>query len=130
MTFGSGFLTEMILLLTLFVDDGAKLQNVYAPLPLGMHIGFCVLATILYAVLYMRRRKPSYLCLLAAVDLTVVTQFWTHSAVIATLFAAEVCLLTACIVFSYKAAKQNKLEIAAAGAPEEDAVDGAFEDEE
>ena len=84
----------------------------------------------------LRRRIHSLLvpyvlfCLLAAVDLTVVTQFWTHSAVIATLFAAEVCLLTACIVFSYKAAKQKKLETAAASAPEEDAVDGAFEDEE
>lgn len=117
-------------MLTLFADDGAKLQNVYAPLPLGMHIGFCVLATVLYAVLYMRRRKPSYLCLLVAVDLTIVTQFLTHSAVIATLFAAEVCLLAACVVFSIKASKQKKAEAGSVGTHDDDAVDTAFEDEE
>ncbi len=102
----------MILLLEIFAEESGKLQNVYAPLPLGFHIVFCLIATALYLVLFMRRKSYNYLCLLAAVDLTIIPQFATQSAVIGTLFFVEIALLAASCVFSYRASKARKLAAA------------------
>ena len=97
-------------MLEIFAEEGDKLQNVYAPLPLGFHIVFCLIATALYLVLFQRRKSYNYLCLLLAVDLTILPQFFTQSAVIGTLFFVEVVLLIASAVFSYKESKKKKLQ--------------------
>ena len=119
----------MILLLEIFAEESGKLQNVYAPLPLGVHIGFCLIATALYIVLFQRRKTYNYLCLLAAVDLTLIPQFATQSAVIGTLFFVEIALLAASCVFSYKASKAKKLAAAnKSHEPAEGPSDDAEED--
>ena len=106
----------MITVLEIFAEETVKLQNVYAPLPLGIHIGFCIIATIVYALLYMRRRSYNYLCLLAAVDLTIVTQFFPEDGVITALFIVEIGLLAACVIYSVRESKAKKAAAAEAEA--------------
>ena len=59
--------------LTLF-SATQGLQNVYTPFPFKMHLGFCIIATILYLIQFYRRGSFHYLVLMAAIDLTFLTQ--------------------------------------------------------
>lgn len=97
----------MIQLLTSAASD--QLQNVYTPLPLNVHFIFCLIATLLYLLQYYRKGAVHYLVLMAAVDATIVTQFWTTPAAIAVLAVAEVVLLAAYGVMSFRYNKAQKL---------------------
>ncbi|MBR1423262.1 MAG: hypothetical protein IJ571_07480 [Ruminococcus sp.] len=107
-------------MLQILADDGATLQNVYAPLPLGIHIGFCIIATAVYAALFARRRGYNYLCLLAAVDLTLLTQFFTDDSFITALFIVELGLLAASAIYSFRASRAKKEQKAAADNKDEE----------
>ncbi len=89
-------------------QDTTAMQNVYAPLPMNIHLIFCIIATIVYLTQYARKGAVHYLLLLLAVDLTFVTQICTANAVIGCLFAAEVVLLICSGVFSYRFSKKQK----------------------
>ncbi len=84
------------------------MQNVYAPLPFVAHLVFCALATLLYAVLFNRRGKKHYLVLMIAIDLTLMTQFWTDEIVIFAVGFAEVVMLIIAGVLAYQSAKEDK----------------------
>lgn len=101
-------------LLRLFVEsDGSKMQNVYTPLSLTVHFIFCIIATALYLTMYYRRGSVHYLLLMFAIDATIITQYWTSSAAIATLAVIEIVLVGAAIFFYIKYAKKLKAENAA-----------------
>lgn len=84
------------------------MQNIYAPLPLSAHLVFCVLATLLYAVLFNRRGKKHYLIMMIAIDLTLMTQFWTDKMVIFALGIVELILIIMAIVLAVKANRADK----------------------
>lgn len=88
--------------------DSNGMQNVYAPLPFTAHLIFCVLATLLYAVLFNRRGRKQYLILIIAIDMTLMTQFWTQDIVIFFIGFAELIMLTFAIVLSYRSGKEDK----------------------
>ena len=85
--------------------EAVALQNVYAPLPLNVHMIFCVIATLLYITQFIRKGSVHYLIIMTAVDLTLVTQFCTENIVIAFLFGLEVILLVLAGIFSHKFSK-------------------------
>ena len=119
-------------MLEIFAEENVKLQNVYAPLSLSMHIGFCVIATLVYAALFYRRRTYNYLCLLAAVDLTIITQFFPEERVITALFIIEIGLIAASAIYSFRASKAKKTAAAAsasAPAPKAGTDDSTDDDE-
>lgn len=93
--------------ITLFAGKSG-MQNVYAPLPFVAHLVFCALATLLYAVLFNRRGKKHYLVLMIAIDLTLMTQFWTDEIVIFAIGFAEVIMLIIAGVLAYQSAKEDK----------------------
>lgn len=84
------------------------MQNVYAPLPFTAHLIFCVLATLLYAVLFNRRGKKHYLILMIAIDLTLMTQFWTQEIVIFFIGFSEVVMLIMALGLSYRSNKEER----------------------
>ncbi len=90
-------------------ESFSKLQNVYAPLPLTAHLVFCALATLLYAVLYNRWGKRHYLIIMIAIDLTLMTQFWTSKVLIYALGICEIALLITAGVLAYRSNKEEKL---------------------
>ena len=85
-----------------------QMQNVYTPLPMLPHFVFCLIATIVYFAQYYRRGSLHYLLLLAACDLTFVTQINTAPALMIALFVAEIALLVCAGVISFKNAKKQK----------------------
>ncbi len=94
------------------------LQNVYTPFPLKMHLGFCVLATVLYLLQFYRKGSWHYLVLMAAMDLTFITQtsICRTGGRIAMLGVVEVALLAIAFVLNHHRSKELKAQQAAAAA--------------
>ncbi len=84
------------------------MQNIYAPLPLTAHLIFCTLATLLYATLFNRRGKKHYLVIMIAIDLTLMTQFWTDKVVIFALGFSEAVLLILAAALAIKSGREEK----------------------
>ncbi len=78
------------------------MQNVYTPMPLGVHFIFCLIATLLYLVQFYRKGAWHYILLMAAVDLTFITQFWTSHFAISALAISEAVLLIGAAVLSHR----------------------------
>ncbi len=75
------------------------LQNVYTPLPLGIHIVFCIFATVVLLIQYSRKSRICYLLATIAVDATLITHLaFEHKAVILTLEIIELLLVAGCII--------------------------------
>lgn len=103
-------------------NTSSKLQNVYTPLPFRMHFVFCLLATLLYLVQFYRKRSAYYLLIMAAIDLTFITQYWTSKPVIWGLGIAEVILLVLAALSAYRYNKKIKAQNAQANAQLEKAL--------
>ena len=92
------------------------MQNVYTPMPMGVHFVFCLIATLLYLVQFYRKGAWHYLLLMIAVDLTFITQLWTSHFAISALAIAEAALLIAAAILCFrynkalKAAHQKQIE--------------------
>lgn len=91
-------------------NNAAKLQNVYTPLPFRIHFVFCILATLLYLVQFYRKRSAYYLFIMAAIDLTFITQFWSSKPVIWGLGIAEIILIVLAAFSAHRYNKKAKAE--------------------
>lgn len=78
------------------------IENVYAPLPASLHIGFCILSTILFLVLYARRRQKKSIYTLIAIDLTLLARLSHDDYTILIVALAELILLAMIFVDSMK----------------------------
>ena len=110
--------------------NAPALQNVHTPFPMGMHLVFCIAATVVYGLQYISKKSLHYMCLLLACDLTFVVQLNTSDVTIGVLFVLEALLLIGAAVFSHKYNKKLKAEEGESKKPAEnnDSVDNAFED--
>ncbi|MBR4555042.1 MAG: hypothetical protein IKO27_05555 [Ruminococcus sp.] len=106
-------------------DTGEKMQNVYTPLSLTVHIIFCVIATALYLTLYYRRGSVHYLLLMFAIDATIITQYWTTTLSITLLGISEIVLVGTAIFFYVKYSRKLKAENAAKEAAAKEAEERA-----
>ncbi|MBR6101603.1 MAG: hypothetical protein IKP95_04175 [Ruminococcus sp.] len=107
------------------IDDGSKMQNVFTPLSLSVHLVFTMIATALYLTLYYRRGSVHYLTLMFAIDATFITQFWTSSIAITLLGIVEIILLGCTFWFGHKYSKKVKAETAAKEAARKEAEERA-----
>ncbi|MBR1738730.1 MAG: hypothetical protein IJ737_00385 [Ruminococcus sp.] len=117
--------------ISIAVLANSEMQNIFTPLPMGVHFVFCLIATAVYLALYARKDSPHYLVLMAAVDLTFLTQINTSSVTIGLLGAGEIVLLIAAAVMSYrfnKSVKDGSYAKKKAAAAEEDDDDEDDED--
>lgn len=97
-------------MLELLANNATGMQNVYTPLPFKVHFIFCIIATLLYLVQFYRKRSAYYLLIMAAIDLTFVTQYWSGKPVIYALAAAEIVLIAAAVIASVMYNKKVKAE--------------------
>lgn len=95
---------------TFMILTANQLQNVHAPLPLKAHIIFCVIATVVYGLQFMRKKLNYYFYIILAVDLTILTQFYTQNYVIWALAVAEIILLVMAFVSQHNHKKKLKEE--------------------
>jgi predicted membrane protein len=68
-----------------------------------------VFATILYAVQFYRKKHNHYFYLILAIDMTILTHFYTQSVFITSLAAAETILLIMIFTSMIKASRKNKI---------------------
>lgn len=116
------------------------IENVYAPLPFGFHLGFCILATIVYGISFARKKQKRYFYLLLAIDVTLLTQLGDNVYSILIIVIAEVVLIMMAIVdyvkfrVEQKSLEQAKAAMANAQAEEttaeeaEEAIDTIFDE--
>ena len=134
--------------MTIFDADVVGLQNVHTPLSSSQHLGFCIIATVIYLIQFYRHGGWHNLLLLLAIDLTYITQtsLCSEENDYLLLGIAEVVLLAASftmqILFNKKqksaklaaeaaADEQNERRTAAENeqkAQDEKFVDNAFEE--
>lgn len=88
------------------------MQNVYTPLTSTQHLVFCIFATVLYLTLFYRKGAWHYLLIMAAIDLTYLTQtpLCTTAHSINILGIAEVIILISAEVMNFRYSKRLKKE--------------------
>jgi hypothetical protein len=96
----------------IFATD--QMQNVYVPLPFSWHLGFCIIATVVYALEIYRKGSIHYLFMMLAVDATIMMQFFNNSTAVVILAVMEILLLGAAITFGVMDSKKKKAEKAVA----------------
>ncbi len=75
------------------------LQNVYTPLPFGIHLALCIFATVVFLVQFFRKNRVSYLLAALAVDATLSTHFaYENEKFILILEIVELLLILGCII--------------------------------
>lgn len=90
--------------------EALKLQNRFAPLPMKLHIAFCVVATVLFLILYLRKKRMSDLYWMLVCDTTLILQFY-YDPLTAT--AVGVCELVLLSLIVWEAIKESKAQKAA-----------------
>lgn len=95
--------------MTILAND-LGMQNVYTPLTMDKHLLFCFMATVIYLAQFYRKGSWHYLIIMAAVDLTFLTQTSLSSSrsAINALGVVEALLLITAFIFYLKASKQEK----------------------
>lgn len=114
-------------MIQLFANQN-MMQNVYTPLPMYVHLGFCIVASVVYLLQFYRKGSWHYITLMFAADLTFATQVYTGDWFIKVLFVVEMLLLAASAVLGHlynKKQKDKKPEPAPTGDPTDDS---AFDD--
>ncbi|MBQ8121641.1 MAG: hypothetical protein IJ172_12815 [Ruminococcus sp.] len=91
-----------------------QMQNIYVPLPFKVHLVFCIIATIVYALEIYRKKSLHYVFMMLAVDATLMMQFFNNSTAVVVLAVLESLLLGAAIVFAVLESKKRKAAAAAA----------------
>lgn len=117
-------------MIEILTKTDSTMQNIYTALPTGMHLGFCVIATLVYGLQFIRKKSPHYILLLIACDLTFITQIYVSYRLLTVLAVLEVGLLIASAVISFiNNKKENEAENGSKKNSESDsAVDNAFDD--
>ncbi|MCD7784975.1 MAG: hypothetical protein LUH18_05270 [Oscillospiraceae bacterium] len=89
----------------------AELQSRFAPLPKNMHIIFCIIATVVFLALYLRKRKIVDFLWLFVCDLPLILQFYGDPTTAAVVGVCEVILLIAIFVFWIQDRKNSKNQL-------------------
>lgn len=95
-----------------------NIQNRFAPMPRNLHIAFCVVATILFVILYLKYHKLKDVLWLAVCDLTIILQFYGDSTTAGVIGVFEVILLVMIFIEYMKERKIQKAKLAAEKAEE------------
>lgn len=104
-------------------EQSSQMQNLYTPLPMMPHFVFCLIATVIYLAQYYRKGHIHYLLVMAAIDLTFVTQINTSDIVINCLFWGEIVILAAAAVLSFRISRKKKKEEKAQKQEAENAIE-------
>ncbi len=82
------------------------LQNRFAPLSMNLHIIFCILATVLFIIIYLRTKKLSNIFWLLICDATVILQWFGDKT---TALGVGICeiVLFAFLVLELRKEKKN-----------------------
>lgn len=90
------------------------IENIYAPFPFPLHLGFCIFATLFLILQLYRKKNIYYILLMLGIDLTLTTQYTQNEKIVLILGIVELILLIwiiiSMIIVSNKKKKNNKAE--------------------
>ncbi len=83
------------------------LQSRFAPLPMHLHVIFCVLATVLFVVIYLRTKKLSNIFWLLICDATLVLQWYGDKT---TALGVGICEIVLFVLLVLELRKEKKAD--------------------
>ena len=89
------------------LSAAAQLQSRFTPMPFGLHIGFCIFATIVFLIIFLRRKTVSSLVWLLICDATVILQFYSDKT---TATAVGICEIFLFVVLFWTSANEKILQ--------------------
>lgn len=91
------------------------IENVYAPLPFGFHLCFCILATIVYTISFIRKKQKRHFYLMLAIDFTLLTHLGDNVYSILVIVIAEIVLILMAFVdyIKFKTEQKRKADVQA-----------------
>ncbi len=87
------------------------LQNRFAPLPMNLHIGFCIIATALFLTIYFRSKKLSNIYWALICDATIILQWYGDPITAAGVGICEIALF---VILILELRKEKKADAALA----------------
>lgn len=87
------------------------LQNRFAPLPINLHIGFCIVATALFLTIYFRNKKLSNIYWALICDATIILQ-WYGDPITAS--GVGICEIALFVILILELRKEKKADAALA----------------
>lgn len=100
-------------MITLAVDSMSTVRSRFTPLPLNMHLWFCVYATVVFMIIFYRRKSVSSLIWALICDATLILQFYNDKYTAAAVFVCEVVMFAILAVLWVRDKKAAKLKAAA-----------------
>lgn len=91
--------------------QAAELRSRFAPMPVGLHVGFCIFATVVFLLIYMRKRTLSSILWILICDATIILQLYGDAATATAVGICEIVLFAILAWASfgeYRAAKAAK----------------------
>ena len=96
------------------------LQSRFTPLPMHLHIIFCVLATVLFIVIYLRNKKLSNIFWLLICDATLVLQWYGDKV---TALGVGICEIVLFVLLVLELRKEKKADAEKTSEKNGDVVD-------
>lgn len=87
------------------ITSAAQLSSRFTPMPTGLHLGFCVFATIIFLIIFLRRKTVSSLIWMLICDTTAILQFYYDPK---TALAVGICELIMFVVLFFVSAREKK----------------------
>lgn len=97
----------------MIISAAAALSSRFAPIPKDLHIGFCVFATVLFLIIFLRQRTVSSIIWALICDSTAILQFFDDSNTAFAVGLCEVLLFCILIWFSRKEWREREQRDAA-----------------
>lgn len=110
----------------IYAAETVELRSRFAPLPTGLHLGFCAFATVIFLLIYLRKKNLSSIIWMLICDATVILQFYGDSTTATAVGICEIILfaILAKVSFSeHMAARAEKKAAEAAKAAAETSED-------
>lgn len=77
----------------MILPAATKLSSRFTPMPFPLHIGFCVFATVIFLIIFLRRKTVSSLVWLLICDATAILQFYPDKKTATAVGICEIFLL-------------------------------------
>lgn len=71
----------------------SSIRSRFTPLPLGMHLAFCLIATAVFAAIYLRKKDISHLIWALLCDSTLILQFYNDRITASAVGICEIAML-------------------------------------
>lgn len=105
------------------------ITNIYAPFSLTVHLVICIIATLFYGFMFVKKKHSHYFTLILAFDLTLFTQMNISRGAFFALAITEAFLIVLIIISLVRVKRINKkLMNAEKSDKKTDFVDDAFND--